>query len=211
MLAVGIIPALYVVKLRRQMLETPRYALQVEHDQFGATSATERILGARDTPSGAQLAKIKKESHKEKVNSTKYASTLNKYIIFVIGTSITWFIFDMAFYGTTLNNSFILENIGYSTKVATHTAVFNIAVGDSILAGLFAVPGYFIAVALVDGVGRKTLQWIGFLVMALSYFITGSGTPCGCPCWVALNYHISFTVFLENNACCGNNSSALCG
>ncbi len=173
MLAVGIIPALYVVKLRRQMLETPRYALQVEHDQFGAASATERILGARDTPSGAQLAKIKKESHRENVNSTKYASTLNKYIIFVIGTSITWFIFDMAFYGTTLNNSFILENIGYSTKVAIHTKVFNIAVGDSILAGLFAVPGYFIAVALVDGVGRKTLQWIGFLVMALSYFITG--------------------------------------
>ena len=173
MLAFGIIPALYVVKLRRQMLETPRYSLQVKHDKSGAEAATSKILGVKSTVTGVDVAKKQKQQFNKGKDRTNYIGSLRKYLIFLIGTSITWFIFDMAFYGTTLNNSFILENIGYSTKHSVLTDVFNIAVGDSILAGLFAVPGYFIAVALVDNVGRKTLQWAGFLVMAASYFITG--------------------------------------
>ncbi|MHB8360615.1 MAG: MFS transporter [Thermoplasmataceae archaeon] len=171
MLAFGIIPAIYVIKLRREMLETPRYSLQVKHDETGAEAAANRITGNRVEVKTIQTENVQKI--KANGNTDGYLVTLRKYLIFLIGATMTWFIFDMAFYGTTLNNGFVLQGIGYSIKGSIYNEVFNIAIGDSILAGLFAVPGYFIAVGLIDIAGRKTLQWLGFLVMAASYFVIG--------------------------------------
>ena len=106
-------------------------------------------------------------------NHTNYGIELRKYMIFIVGTTLSWFIFDMAFYGTTLNNGFILQNIGYGSSKSLTTTIFNTAVGDAILAGVFAVPGYWIAVGSIDIVGRRFLQWMGFLVMAISYLVIG--------------------------------------
>ncbi len=165
MLAFGAVPALYVVFLRRKLMETPRFSLQVKGDVEYASKATETIVGTgkidRNGDSTVSVGKV------------NYMATLRKYLIFLIGTSVTWFIFDMAFYGTTLNNSLVLSSIGYGSSPNLRTHVFNIAIGDTILAAAFAVPGYYIAVALVDTVGRKSLQWIGFAVMAFSYLLIG--------------------------------------
>jgi PHS family inorganic phosphate transporter-like MFS transporter len=49
--------------------------------------------------------------------------------------------------------------------------VFHIAEGNTILALAFEVPGYWIAVGLVDKAGRKLLQWAGFSAMAIIYFV----------------------------------------
>jgi PHS family inorganic phosphate transporter-like MFS transporter len=70
-----------------------------------------------------------------------------------------------------INNGFVLQHIGYGTASTLHQTVFNLAVGNALIASLFEVPGYWIAVATIDRVGRKRLQWIGFTVMALMYLI----------------------------------------
>ena len=165
MLGFGAVPALYVVYLRRKMLETPRFSLQVRGNAEYASKATKTIVGGDAAEIAGTVNTVSKK--------TDYPKMIRKYLTFILGTSLTWFIFDMAFYGTTLNNSFILNNIGYGTTGPLKTAVMNTAIGDTILAAAFAVPGYFIAVATVDIVGRKTLQWLGFLVMAVSYLVLG--------------------------------------
>lgn len=165
MLGFGAVPAFYVVYLRRKMLETPRFSLQVRGNAEYASRATRTIVGGNAAEITETVNPVSKK--------TDYSGLLRKYMTFILGTSITWFIFDMAFYGTTLNNSFILNNIGYGTAGSLKTAVTNTAIGDTVLAAAFAVPGYFIAVATVDIVGRKALQWFGFLVMAVSYLVLG--------------------------------------
>ncbi|MHB1663569.1 MAG: MFS transporter, partial [Thermoplasmataceae archaeon] len=166
MLAFGALPAIYVVYLRRKLMETPRFSLQVMGDNKSASEAVSRITGKQENsvPLGTTEARYK---------SRDYISLLRKYLIFVLGTTLSWFIFDMAFYGTTLNNGFILGNIGYGSSASIRTTILNTAIGDSILAGAFAVPGYWIAVGLIDKVGRRTLQWAGFIVMAASYLTLG--------------------------------------
>ncbi len=167
MLAFGAIPAIYVVYLRRKLMETPRFSLQVEGDRGKAEQAIGTITGSSASAS-SQTA-----TAKARYQTKDYARMLRKYMVFVLGTTISWFIFDMAFYGTTLNNGFILQNIGYGSASTLKGTIFNTAIGDTVLAGIFALPGYWIAVGTIDWLGRRTLQIIGFAVMALSYIVLG--------------------------------------
>ena len=167
MLAFGAIPAIYVVYLRRKLMETPRFSLQVEGNKGAAEKAISTITGVGAGSVDQTITKVKKLSSKD------YMHSLRKYLIFVLGTTISWFIFDMAFYGTTLNNGFILQQIGYGSSASLRTTIFNTAIGDTILAGAFALPGYWISVGLIDKAGRRLLQWLGFAVMAISYIVLG--------------------------------------
>lgn len=164
MLAIGAIPAIYVVYLRRKLMETPRFSLQVEGNTDKAKKAVNTIVA---TPG------MKDVGSKSKISKADTMKLLRKYLLFVIGTTVSWFIFDMAFYGTTLNSGLILDHIGYGSTAVLKSTIFNIAVGDTIIAAAFALPGYWIAVGLIDKVGRKFLQWMGFAVMAVAYFIIG--------------------------------------
>ena len=167
MLAFGEIPAIYVVYLRRKLMETPRFSLQVEGNKGAAEKAISTTTGVGAGSVDQSITKVKKLSSKD------YMHSLRKYLIFVLGTTISWFIFDMAFYGTTLNNGFILQQIGYGSSASLRTTIFNTAIGDTILAGAFALPGYWIAVGLIDRAGRRLLQWVGFAVMAAAYIVLG--------------------------------------
>ncbi len=163
MLGFGSVPAASVIYLRRKIRETPRFSLQVRGDEAAAEAAVMDATGEKAKQVPAETA-------------ARPASTvrilLRKYWVFVLGTAGAWFLFDMAFYGTSVNSGSILSLIGYG-KVAGNikATVFNIAVGNAILAGVFAVPGYWIAIALVDKAGRKLLQWAGFTAMAVIYFV----------------------------------------
>jgi PHS family inorganic phosphate transporter-like MFS transporter len=167
MLAFGALPAIYVVYLRRKLMETPRFSLQVEGNRNKAEQAIQTITG------GSSTSTSNSTSAKARLQTKDYMRELRKYLIFVLGTTVSWFIFDMAFYGTTLNNSFILEHIGYGSASTLRGTIFNVAIGDTVLAGVFALPGYWIAVGLIDKVGRRFLQILGFAVMAIAYLVLG--------------------------------------
>ncbi len=163
MLGFGAIPAASVIYLRRKIKETPRFSLQIRGDVKAATAAVSDATGMKEKSS-------EKGSGRAPVKASRIL--LRNYWVFVLGTAGSWFLFDMAFYGTSVNSGSILALIGYG-KVAgdVRATVFNIAVGNAILAGVFAVPGYWIAVATIDRAGRKMLQWLGFTAMALIYFV----------------------------------------
>lgn len=165
MLGFGAVPAASVIYLRRKIKETPRFSLQIRGDVKEAASAVRDVTGGK----GESGPEVKGTPAKVKVLRS---ILLRKYWVIILGTAGSWFLFDMAFYGTSVNSGLILQQIGYG-KIAgdIRATIFNIAVGNAILAGIFAIPGYWIAVGLVDKVGRKALQWIGFTAMAVIYFI----------------------------------------
>ena len=85
----------------------------------------------------------------------------------LIGASAAWFLMDFAYYGNTVSSPLVLRAVSPSDSLMTETltqlAIFAIA----------AVPGYFVAAAMMDRIGRKTIQVLGFAMMALSFAAMG--------------------------------------
>jgi MFS family permease len=86
-----------------------------------------------------------------------------RFAIRLLGASAAWFLMDFAYYGNTVSSPMVIHAISPSddelAKTLTQLAVFAIA----------AVPGYFVAAAFIDRMGRKPIQVLGFAMMALSF------------------------------------------
>lgn len=93
----------------------------------------------------------------------------------LIGTASCWCLLDVAFYGTNLNQSVLLADIGFSTGKTHWDALMKNAVGNLIIAIAGYVPGYFFTVALIEKMGRRWIQIQGFLMVALMFAILAGG------------------------------------
>ncbi len=146
LLGVGAIPPLAVFWMRRHLAETPRFQKAME-----------------DASGGKEAAQGGKE-HMKKMDSNfkKYFTdpTLRKWLI---GASLSWFVLDVAYYGNTITSPLILKalqpNASQMQDLLATLAIFVLA----------ALPGYLGAVAGMDVLGRKRIQWVGFVMMAVTY------------------------------------------
>jgi MFS family permease len=81
----------------------------------------------------------------------------------LLGASLAWFLMDFAYYGNTVSSPMVLHAISPTSSLLTQTltqlAVFAVA----------AVPGYFVAAAMMDRMGRKPIQVLGFAMMGISF------------------------------------------
>lgn len=81
----------------------------------------------------------------------------------LVGASLAWGLMDFAYYGNTVSSPMVLHAVSPDDSLLTETltqlAVFACA----------AVPGYFVAAAMMDRMGRKPIQILGFAMMAGSF------------------------------------------
>ena len=152
MLGLGAIPAASVIYLRRMIKETPRFTLGVRGDVQGTAATVRELTG-------------------ERVDVRPVAGTVSRrrsllrspYFLRLVGTAGSWFLMDIAFYGNGVSSQIILKALLPHATLITTTliaaAIFLVA----------AVPGYWVAVGLMDRIGRRRIQWQGFLAMALAY------------------------------------------
>jgi PHS family inorganic phosphate transporter-like MFS transporter len=158
LLAFGAVPALAVFQMRRHMAESPRYLLATgQHDD--AHAAAGHVLGE-----GYGAARDSKAAKKTSFFEGFVALTRRRNLVVrLIGASAAWFLMDFAYYGNTVSSPLVLHavspNDNLMTETLTQLAIFAIA----------AVPGYFVAAAMMDRMGRKTIQIMGFAMMALSF------------------------------------------
>jgi len=86
-----------------------------------------------------------------------------RYLRWLIGTAGTWFLLDIAYYGTTISSPLVLKALNSHSNVLTNTLytllIFVVA----------ALPGYIVAAFTIDRLGRKWIQCFGFAMMALAY------------------------------------------
>ncbi|KAG0244999.1 Inorganic phosphate transporter pho84 [Mortierella sp. GBA43] len=92
----------------------------------------------------------------------------------LMGTSMTWFALDVAFYGIGLNNPIILSTIhfGNVNGDAYHT-IWNATVGQVIIVLLGAIPGYWVTVFTIERLGRVKIQVIGFIMSCVLFCALG--------------------------------------
>ena len=82
---------------------------------------------------------------------------------------------DIAFYGTNLNQALILSSMGFAPEdEAPWDTLFKQAIGNLILSGLGAFPGYIVSVLLIEKMGRKPIQYLGFLMVGIWFIILGA-------------------------------------
>ena len=163
-LGAGAIPALATFWLRRQISETPRFAL-AQGDDAGVQRAVDMASGKQ---TDAAKAGDKSESLKPKQeakNKTRWQElfTTRHWLLWLIGATGTWFLLDIAYYGTTVSTPIVIKL--FSPKVTLPVTMLY----TLLIFVVAALPGYIIAAFTIDRIGRKPIQLLGFAMMAISY------------------------------------------
>ncbi len=155
MLGLGAIPAASVIYLRRKIRETPRYTLAIKGDAAATAETVRWTTGQMPAAQNSTLPKIKRG----------YRARLwqKPFLLRLVGTAGSWFLMDIAFYGNSVSSPLILKALQPHATLLDNTLI----AGGIFL--VFAVPGYWLAVGLMDKVGRKVIQWTGFLIMAMAF------------------------------------------
>jgi MFS transporter, PHS family, inorganic phosphate transporter len=141
MLALGAIPALAVFWLRRQIKETPRFLLaQMEAKEAAEKAAREhKPMGLRGALADRRLLK------------------------WLIGCSVAWLLFDFVYYGNTISSPVIVN------LVSPHASLIGTTAWTLAIFAVAALPGYLLAAATIDRIGRRTVQTIGFAVITAAF------------------------------------------
>jgi MFS family permease len=81
----------------------------------------------------------------------------------LIGASLAWLLFDFVYYGNTISSRIVIKlavpHAGLIGTTACTLAIFVVA----------ALPGYVLAAATIDRIGRRRMQAMGFTVMAAAF------------------------------------------
>lgn len=141
MLGLGAVPALAVFWLRRQIRETPRFLLaQMEAKESEEKARREhRPTGLRGLVADRRMLR------------------------WLLGVSLTWFLFDIAYYGNTIASPMSVKLVAPHADLVNQTAI---------ILAIFAVaalPGYALAAATIDHIGRKLMQAGGFALMGTAF------------------------------------------
>ncbi len=153
LVAFGAVPALAVYWQRRHLKETPRFlaAAGQEEDESGKLSKAKHYDSAQHSVSFW-------DGFHRLVNDSTLARRL-------FGTSAAWFLMDAAYYGNTVSSPLVLSALNSDhtllQKTLTQLGIFVV----------FAAPGYAVAALTMDRLGRKTIQCLGFGMMAVAFAV----------------------------------------
>ena len=174
LVGLGAVPALVALYFRLTIPETPRYTLDIERNVNQATEDIAVVLGRKEratTIEEEDVVRVEAPTQSWQDFKAYFGKWENGKIL--LGTSLSWFLLDIAFYGIGLNNSVILSNIGYAKDPDPFKTLWNLSIGNILIAVLGTVPGYWFTVALVDVWGRKPIQLMGFGVLTVLFLILG--------------------------------------
>ena len=155
-LGIGALPGLCTVYWRYRMEESHHFTAITSGDVLSIDSSDEENLLKTDTPSSAVAAPAKGSLKRTLQTIWEFRWTL-------LGTAGNWLIFDIVFYGNGLFSSTVLSGIGYGSG-----SLEDLAIGNAFI-GLIGLPGYFVALATIDRLGRKNIQIMGFVCTAIVF------------------------------------------
>ncbi|GJJ71340.1 MFS transporter, PHS family, inorganic phosphate transporter [Entomortierella parvispora] len=173
---VGCIPAVSTIYLRLTMPESPRYAMDVENDVEKANAAVARATSTdvEDSTADAAANQTAVADAKAKRNHNRdfieYFSRWENLKV-LIGTSSTWFLLDIAFYGISLNQGYVLNSMGFKGDGTVYDSLWRTTLGNLTVSLLGFVPGYWFTVFLIEKMGRKRIQFMGFGMLTILFAI----------------------------------------
>ncbi|CAG8471405.1 192_t:CDS:2 [Acaulospora morrowiae] len=172
-LGIGIIPAVMGLYFRITIPESPRWTMDVqgnvEKGDRDVSNAFYYGYHVKDKDESKYIASTPKPTWK---NFCNYFSISENFKV-LVATSITWFVLDVAFYGIGLNHSIIYTAVNGNSDQSPYEALRGIAIGNAFSTLIGSVPGYWCSVFLIDRLGRKFIQLMGFAMLTLCYIVLG--------------------------------------
>ncbi|TFB01245.1 hypothetical protein CCMA1212_006880 [Trichoderma ghanense] len=177
----GAIPACLALYYRITIPETPRYTFDIQNDIEKADADIRAYVSSKSKSdysikrSRSTTLTTEQPLDVPAASWPDVASYFGAWKNFkvLVGTTMSWFFLDLAYYGLGLNNSLVLSAIGYANGRTLYHKLYNQAVGMIILACAGSIPGYWAAVFTIDSVGRKPLQFVGFLLLTVIFCVLG--------------------------------------
>jgi MFS transporter, PHS family, inorganic phosphate transporter len=163
LLGLGAIPGLAVFYLRRKIHETPRFAHATGHAaEAQAAIAAATGLSAGDLGVAASIA-----HHHSVFEGFRHFLQNRRMLVWLAGTAGAWAMLDFAYYGNTISSPEVLKVINPNGSLLYNTTL------QMLIFVVFALPGYALAIWLLDKTGRKKIQCAGFTVMAAAFLVIG--------------------------------------
>ncbi|KQJ81733.1 probable inorganic phosphate transporter 1-4 [Brachypodium distachyon] len=168
----GAVPALLTYYWRMKMPETARYTALVAKNNKQATADMERVLNV-------QLAKDEDAPERRQEQFGLFSREfLKRHGRHLLGTTVCWFVLDIAFYSQNLFQKDIYAAVGWLPRADTMNALqemFSISRAQTLVALCGTIPGYWFTVFLIDVLGRFAIQLGGFFFMTA--FMLGLAVP----------------------------------
>ena len=165
LLALGAVPALSVFYLRRRISETPRFALAA-----GAADVAGAAIAAATTARGARPGPPLpcRNRHPQSIIGGFCVLVTSRVLLrWLVGTACAWCLLDFAYYGNTISSPQILR------LLSPHATLLHNTLVQLTIFAVFALPGYFLAIALLDKTGRRSIQLLGFGLMGAMFLLIG--------------------------------------
>eukprot|EP00405_Crypthecodinium_cohnii_P013874 CAMPEP_0206445918 /NCGR_PEP_ID=MMETSP0324_2-20121206/15812_1 /ASSEMBLY_ACC=CAM_ASM_000836 /TAXON_ID=2866 /ORGANISM="Crypthecodinium cohnii, Strain Seligo" /LENGTH=511 /DNA_ID=CAMNT_0053914261 /DNA_START=159 /DNA_END=1694 /DNA_ORIENTATION=- len=107
-----------------------------------------------------------REAHQANVDSRK---TMKRYTWHLIGTAANWFLWDIVWY----SNGLFSQDIAQVLNVFGEDLMGKFT--KKLIIVLCMLPGFALSVAFLNKLGRKNLQILGYVAIAILFFILGLG------------------------------------
>jgi MFS family permease len=160
MLGLGAVPAIGVIYLRRRLPESPRYMARVQGKVSAAADAvrayTRNAVDVQDQVAEPRV----------RLSFRQFLSS-PRYLLLLVGTAGSWFMLDYTFYGNSISSPLILKALAPGASLIEDTAI------TLVIFSVCALPGYVVAFFTIDRIGHRRLQFIGFAMMAVAFFLIG--------------------------------------
>ena len=144
-IGLGAVPGCLAIYFRLTIPETPRYTLEIDNDIERAAVDVNIVTNGKKVKS----LDVKREAEK-KASLSEFCQHFAQWknLKVLIGTSVSWFALDVAFYGINLNSGIILTAIGFNGHLSGDStdvwnALFKNAIGNLVIALMGTVPGYW--------------------------------------------------------------------
>ncbi|MHB1525165.1 MAG: MFS transporter [Candidatus Dormibacteria bacterium] len=160
MLGLGAVPAIAVIYLRRRLPESPRYMARVQGREAAAADAVRAYTRNQVDIQGEVTEPRVRLSLRQFLSSPRY-------LLLLVGTAGSWFMLDYTFYGNSISSPLILKTLAPHASLIEDTAI------TLVIFAVCALPGYVVAFLTIDRIGHRRLQFVGFAMMAVAFFLIG--------------------------------------
>ncbi|RHZ83233.1 hypothetical protein Glove_99g153 [Diversispora epigaea] len=176
-IGVGIIPAFIGLYFRLTISESPRWTMDVQGNVEKGARDVDAIIYYHSLIKPEEesfepifLATVPQPSFKDFCHYFSKTENLRNFI----AICVAWFLLDVTFYGIGLNRETIIYNENnVNESNSSYQSLYDLIIGNIIITVVGTLPGYWFSVILIDKLGRRFIQLMGFAMLTLCYAILG--------------------------------------